>query len=58
MYRALISFSGVISMAMGEIREISDPLIVKDLLKAGYIMPLEEKEKPKRRKKADGNEKH
>ena len=36
-YRALVSFSGVISMAMGEIREITDESIVNDLLKAGYI---------------------
>ena len=36
-YRALLSFSGLISMASGEIRDISDIDIVKDLLKAGYI---------------------
>ena len=55
MYRALTSFSGIISMAVGEIREISDPSIVKDLINAGYIMKLEPEEpKPKtRRKKTD-----
>ena len=37
MYRALVSFCGVVSMTMGEIGEISDPSIVTDLLKAGYI---------------------
>lgn len=36
-YKALVSFSGVISMAEGEVREIEDPAIVNDLLKAGYI---------------------
>lgn len=36
-YKALISFSGLISMAEGEVREIGDPAIVNDLLKAGYI---------------------
>lgn len=41
MYRALISFSGVISMAKGETREIGDETIAKSLLKAGYIEPLE-----------------
>lgn len=41
-YRALISFSGVVSMAMGEEREIEDPVIVNDLLKAGYIAPVRE----------------
>lgn len=38
-YKALISFSGLISMAEGEVREIEDPAIVNDLLKAGYIQP-------------------
>lgn len=55
MYRAVISFSGVISMAQGETREIGDENIAKSLLKAGYIEPVEivevietaPKEKPK-----------
>lgn len=38
-YKALVSFSGLISMAEGEVREIEDPAIVNDLLKAGYIQP-------------------
>lgn len=38
-YKALISFSGLISMSMGEVREIADQKIVNDLLKAGYIQP-------------------
>lgn len=38
-YKALISFSGLISMSMGEVREIADQEIVNDLLKAGYIQP-------------------
>jgi hypothetical protein len=37
MYKALKSFSGLISMAEGEVKDISDPIIVKDLVKAGYI---------------------
>lgn len=41
-YRALVSFSGIISMAMGEIREIDDEPIAKDLLRAGYIEELKE----------------
>lgn len=41
MYRAVISFSGVISMAQGETREIGDENIAKSLLKAGYIEPVE-----------------
>lgn len=41
-YMALTSFSGVISMSMGEVRKISDKAIVRDLLKAGYIQELKE----------------
>lgn len=37
MYKALKSFSGVVSMAEGEVKDISDNLIVNDLVKAGYI---------------------
>ena len=37
MYRALISFSGLITMAKGEVREISDNAIAQDLLQAKYI---------------------
>ena len=36
-YKALVSFSGLITMSLNEIREISNEEIVKDLLKAGYI---------------------
>lgn len=46
MYIALVSFCGQTSMAEGEVRDI-DPSLVKDLLKAGYIKPVEE-EKPKK----------
>ena len=37
MYRAKVGFSGLISMRKGEVRQIKDKNIVKDLLKAGYI---------------------
>ena len=51
---------------MGEVREISDQSLVDDLLKAGYIIPLEsqkakaeeekvEKPKTKRKGNKDGN---
>lgn len=58
-YRALVSFSGIISMAMGETREINDNSVVKDLLNAGYIEELketkiEEVEKPKETKNKRG----
>ena len=44
-YKALVSFAGAISMAKGEIREISDSPTVDDLLSAKYIEPVEEKKK-------------
>ena len=37
MYKALIDFSGVVSMKKGEVKEIADKSIVNDLVKAGYI---------------------
>ncbi len=42
-YRALVSFTGTISMAGGEVREISDPAIAENLLKCGYIEKIGEK---------------
>lgn len=39
-YKALVSFSGAVSMCKDEIKEINDEAIIKDLLKAGYIMPF------------------
>lgn len=37
MYKALVSFTGVVSMAAGEVREIPSPSVVRDLIRAGYI---------------------
>lgn len=48
MYKALVSFSGIISMAKGEVRDIPDRSVAEDLLKAGYI---EETEAPKKARK-------
>lgn len=47
--KALVSFSGKVSMTMGEVGEISDLAVIKDLLKAGYI----EEVKPKKKKGAE-----
>lgn len=44
-YRALKSFTGLVSMVKNEVREINDEAIVKDLLRAGYIDDLSEKQK-------------
>ena len=35
--RAKVNFSGLISMTKGEERELDNELLLKDLLKAGYI---------------------
>ena len=37
MYKARVNFSGVVSMNVGDVRNIEDVNIAKDLLKAGYI---------------------
>ena len=52
MYRALKSFSGVISMAKDEIKDIQDDFIVADLKRAGYIEDYVE-EKPEEIKPKD-----
>ena len=53
MYTALTSFSGKISMAEGEVRDIPDPSLVKDLLKAGYITETAEEKKSVRKKRKE-----
>ena len=47
MYRAVLGFTGVITMKKGEVKEIKDKALVKDLLKAGYIVEV----KPEKAKK-------
>ena len=42
-FKATISFSGrKISMKKGDVRDITDEALAKDLLKAGYVIELEE----------------
>lgn len=36
-YKAKVNFCGVVNMAAGEVKEIADAAIAKDLLRAGYI---------------------
>ena len=43
--RALKSFSGLISMIKGEVREIEDEYIAKDLVRCGFVVDLSEKQK-------------
>ena len=51
--KALVSFSGVLSMYAGEEREYSDKAILLDLLKAKYIeeVKTEKLDKPVKTKK-------
>lgn len=51
LYKALISFTGKKAMTIGEVGEISDTAVVKDLLKAGYIEEVAEKKKTAPKKK-------
>lgn len=56
LYKATVSFSGVQNMVCGEVRELTEPSVINDLLKAGYIIPMEIEKvekpaKPKRKGK-------
>lgn len=44
--RALVTFSGSsVSMVAGDVGEITDTPVAKDLLKAGYVEKVDEKKK-------------
>ena len=47
MYKAKVSFSGVMSMNVGEVADIADVNIAKDLLRAGYVEEIKPAEKAK-----------
>ena len=51
MYKALKSFTGVITMGQGEIKPIEDQAVVKDLINAGYIEEVKETKKPAKEEK-------
>lgn len=53
--KALQGFAGTVSMYAGEIKDITDTDVVKDLMNAGYIEEVKEEapeEKPAAKKKA------
>lgn len=56
MYKALVSFTGRVSMVKGEVRDINDPVIVADLLRAKYIVDLEAKKKAAAKAAAEAKE--
>lgn len=41
--KALVSFAGKVSMSAGKVGEITDEVILADLLRAGYVEELGEK---------------
>lgn len=43
MFKALKSFSGKVSMSKGQVMDIHDEAVVRDLLKAGYIEEVKAK---------------
>ena len=60
-YIATKSFTGIISMKKGDVRDITDEALAKDLLNAGYVKELEESKpkasskKPKKAEDGDSN---
>ena len=54
--RALTSFSGMLSMAKGEVIECDDKSVLDDLFDAGYIECTEETKAPKRSVKKGENQ--
>ncbi len=63
MYKATKSFSGLINMKKGDVKEIKDEEVAKDLIRAGYVMELVDESKPmtkatskKSAKKADAKD--
>lgn len=45
-YKALVGFSGIVSMAKGEVKDITDQAIVDDLLEANYIQEVKKRGRP------------
>lgn len=44
--KALTSFAGNFSMTANEVRDISDEAILKDLVEAGFVIPVEKEPEP------------
>ena len=40
--RALVGFFGLVSMRKNEVKDIRDKKVVTDLIRAGYVEPIEE----------------
>lgn len=56
-YKALVSFSGKVSMAEGQVKDLTDNTVIKDLVKAGYIEEVNPPQTTKRtREKSEDKE--
>jgi nitrogen regulatory protein PII len=58
LYKAKVDFSGIISMSLGDVGEIADASIAKDLLKAGYIEEIKPAEKGETAKATSNKKEH
>ena len=56
-YRALVGFSGLLTMRKNEVRELTDETIIKDLLQAKYIELAQGSNEPKPTTKKKTNKK-
>ena len=45
-YKALVGFSGIVSMAKGEVKELTDEKVINDLLNANYIEEVKKRGRP------------
>jgi hypothetical protein len=59
--KALVSFSGALTMYGGEVKECSDAVVLQDLFQAGYVVKVKDEveqeatTKPKKGVKSSGN---
>lgn len=51
--KAKVSFAGAVCMGRGEVRDIGDEAVLKDLLAAGYVAAVETEKQPKKKGKAN-----
>lgn len=56
MFKALKSFTGKVAMTKGQVKDIEDKDIAKDLLNSGYIEEVKNEIKKEVEKVADKNE--
>lgn len=58
MYKANVSFCGLVNMTRGQVKEIDDPKVASSLLKAGYISEVKASkvEKVEEKKEAEAVE--